>query len=243
MKLRNKRIVLTGGTSGVGHEMAKYLYQDNEVIVISRDKQKLRNLARELEGIKIYQADLSMPRDVETVAYTIMKDFESIDVLINNAAVQYTPAFTSKDFDYGSISLEMSLNFTSVCCLTSLLLPVLTHENKAVILNVNSGLALVPKTSSAVYCASKAALNSFSQSLRYQLEDSNICVQQAFLELVDTAMTEGRGNNKMSAEEAAALIIKGVEHNIKEHDIGRVKLLRLLLRIAPSLARRIMKKN
>lgn len=243
MKLRNKRIVLTGGTSGVGYEMAKYLYQDNEVLVISRDKQKLRNLARELEGIKIYQADLSMPRDVETIAYAIMNDFESIDVLINNAAVQYTPAFTSDAFDYGSISLEMSLNFTSVCCLTSLLLPVLTHENKAVILNINSGLALVPKTSSAVYCASKAALNSFSQSLRYQLEDSNICVQQAFLELVDTAMTEGRGNNKMSAEEAAALTIKGVEHNIQEHDIGRVKLLRLLLRIAPSIARRIMKKN
>lgn len=243
MKLRNKRIVLTGGTSGVGYEMAKYLYQDNEVLVISRDKQKLRNLARELEGIKIYQADLSMPRDVETIAYAIMNDFESIDVLINNAAVQYTPAFTSEAFDYGSISLEMSLNFTSVCCLTSLLLPVLTHENKAVILNINSGLALVPKASSAVYCASKAALNSFSQSLRYQLEDSNICVQQAFLELVDTAMTEGRGNNKMSAEEAAALIIKGVEHNIQEHDIGRVKLLRLLLRIAPSIARRLMKKN
>lgn len=243
MKLRNKRIVLTGGTSGVGSEMAKYLYQDNEVIVISRDKQKLGNLARELEGIKIYQADLSMPRDVEAVAYAIIKDFESIDMLINNAAVQYTPAFTSEAFDTGSISLEVSLNFTSVCCLTSLLLPVLTHENKAVILNINSGLALVPKTSSAVYCASKAALNSFSQSLRYQLEDSNICVQQAFLGLVDTAMTEGRGNKKMSAEEAAALIIKGVEHNIKEHDIGKVKLLRLLLRIAPSIARRIMKKN
>lgn len=243
MKLLRKRIVITGATSGVGYAMAKCLHLDNDVIVVSRNKQKLEELARELKGIRTYQADLSILQEVEIVAHAILEDFESIDVLINNAAVQYTPPFTCDAFEYASIAHEISLNFTCVCCLTSLLIPALTHENHAVILNINSGLALVPKTSSAVYCGTKAALNIFSQSLRYQLESSNIRVQQAFLELIDTAMTEGRGKNKMSAEEAAKIIIRGIEHNIQEHDIGKVKLLRFLLRIAPSLARRIMKKN
>jgi short-subunit dehydrogenase involved in D-alanine esterification of teichoic acids len=123
-----------------------------------------------------------------------------------------------------------------------LLLPALAHNNKAAILNINSGLALAPKTSSAIYCATKGALNIFSQSLRYQLEDTNINVHQAFLPLVDTAMTVGRGENKVTAEEAARAIIQGLEKNIQDHDIGKVKLLRVLLRLAPSMAQKIMKK-
>lgn len=242
MKLNKKRIIITGGTSGIGYEMAKYLHSDNEVIVISRSTEKLNELAQELEGIKTYQADLSRLEDIEAVANTIAEHFESIDVLINNAAIQYTPTFIDDVFKYESISHEITLNFTSICCLTYLLLPALTHQKKAVILNINSGLALAPKTSSAIYCATKGALNIFSQSLRYQLEKSNINVQQAFLELVDTAMTIGRGKNKMSAEEAVKIIIQGIERNIQEHDIGKVKLLRFLLRLAPSIAQKIMKK-
>lgn len=242
MKLNKKRIVITGGTSGIGYEMAKYLHPDNEVIVISRSTEKLDELAQELEGINTYQADLAKLEDIETVANIIVEHFESIDVLINNAATQYTPTFIDDTFEYKSISYEITLNFTSICSLTYLLLPTLMHENKAVILNINSGLALAPKTSSAIYCATKGALNIFSQSLRYQLEKSNISVQQAFLELVDTAMTIGRGKNKMSAEEAAKIIIQGVERDISNHDIGKVKLLRFLLRLVPSMTQKIMKK-
>ena len=242
MKLSKKRIVITGGTSGIGYEMVKKIHTNNEVIVVSRNAKKLEELTQKFPGIITYQADLSQLEDIKTVGSAIAERFESIDLLINNAAVQYTPTFTDKAFDYESISHEITLNFTSICNLTYLLLPALTHKNKAVILNLNSGLALAPKTSSAIYCATKGALNIFTQSLRYQLENTNISVQQAFLELVETAMTTGRGNNKMSAEEAAKVIIQGVERGILDHDIGKVKLLRLLLRLAPLIAQKIMKK-
>jgi len=242
MKVNNKRIVITGGTSGIGYEMTKCLYANNEVIVISRSINKLNKLSQEFDGITTYQADLSKAEDIETVAGLIIKRFESIDILINNAAVQYTPAFIDDEFLYKSIAYEIAVNFTSICSLTYLLLPALLHHEKAVIMNVNSGLALAPKTSSAIYCATKGALNIFSQSLRYQLENTNISIQQAFLELVDTSMAKGRGKNKMSPEAAAKQIIRGIERNIQDHDIGKVKLLRLLLRIAPSIAQRIMKK-
>lgn len=242
MKLKKRHIVITGGTSGIGYEMTKYLHTDNQVIVISRNSTKLNALSQEFEGIVTYEADLSSLQDIENVADAVVKRFETIDVFINNAAVQYTATFLEDDFRYENISREITLNFASVCSLTYLLLPALLHEEKAVILNVNSGLALTPKTSSAIYCATKSALNTFTQSLRYQLEKTDISVLQAFLEMVDTPMTEGRGKNKISAEDAAMQIIRGIERDIPDHDIGKVKLLRLLLRLAPSIAKNIMQK-
>jgi short-subunit dehydrogenase involved in D-alanine esterification of teichoic acids len=242
MNLNKKRIVITGGTSGIGYEMVKYLQSNNEIIVISKSANKLEELSKQFEGVITYQADLSKLDELETVASLIRERFESIDVLINNAAVQYTPTFIDDTFDYSNINREITLNFTSICSLTYLLLPALTHQNKTAILMINSGLALAPKTTSAIYCATKGALNILTQSLRYQLENTNINVQQAFLELVDTSMTTGRGENKMSAEEASKIIIQGLEHDVLDHDIGKVKLLRFLLRIAPSIAKKIMKK-
>ena len=242
MNLNNKRIVITGGTSGIGYQLVKYLQSKNEVIVISKNAKKLEALSREFESVVTYQADLSKLEEVERIGKQINQKFESIDVLINNAAVQFTPTFIDDAFKYSSINDEIIVNFTSICCLTYLLLPALTHHSKATILMINTGLALAPKTTSAIYCATKGALNNFSQSLRYQLENSNISVQQAFLGLVETSMTTGRGKNKMSVEAASKIIIKGLERDVLEHDVGKVKLLRLLLRTSPSIAKNMMKK-
>jgi len=243
MKINNKRIVITGGTSGIGYEMVRYLCPDNEVIVVSKNINRLNELSRKFDGVTTYQADLSKTGDTETIADIIVKRYESIDILINNAAVQHSAIFIDEKFRYERISYEIALNFTSICSMTYLLLPALLHKEKAIIMNVNSGLGLTPKTSSAIYCATKGALNIFSQSLRYQLEKTNISVQQAFLDLVDTKMTKGRGKNKTAPDVAAKKIIYGIEHDIPDHDIGKVKLLRALLRLSPSIAQSIMKKH
>lgn len=243
MKVNGKRIVVTGGTSGTGYEIVKQLHSENELIVISRSSSKLEEITNEFTNITTFQADLADLKQVEATADLIVKKYESIDILINNAASQHTPTLLDDDFNYDSIPREIALNFTCICSLSYLLLPVLMHESKSVILNVNSGLALVPKTSSAVYCGTKAAMNLFSQSLAYQLEQTNISVQQAFLALVDTNMTRGRGKNKLTAVEAANRIIRGIEQDVTENNIGMVKLLRALLRLSPALARRILKNN
>lgn len=243
MIIQNKRIVITGGTSGIGYEMTKILHTSNEVIVISRDLNKLNQLRENFKSVVVYQAELSNLSQVEAVADNIVKRFGSIDILINNAAVQHEASFLDDKFQYESIAQEITVNFTAVCSLSYRLLPALLHKSESIILNVNSALALTPKTSSAIYCATKGALNIFSQSLRYQLEKTNISVHQVFLELVDTAMTRGRGKNKVSAEDAAKKIIQGLEANISDHYVGKVKLLKFLLRFAPSIAKGIMKKN
>ena len=178
---------------------------------------------------------------MEAAARSARGHFDRIDLLVNNAAIQYTPRFVDDDFEFATIEREISVNFTAVCALTALLLPALNHGGEAAIVNVNSGLGLVPKTSSAVYCATKAAVNVFSQSLRYQLENTDVQVLQAFVPLVDTAMTKGRGAHKLSPADAAHAVLRGVERGIEDNDIGKIRLLRSLLRFAPGIARRIMK--
>jgi len=239
--MKGRRIVISGGTSGIGREMVAALHADNEVVVIARDARRLDELAEAYPGVVGHQADLSVAGDVERAAGAIIRSGSAVDVLVNNAAVQHEARFLDPEFELADIRREIEINFTAVCCLTSLLLPVLVKPTPSQIVNVNSGLGLAPKTSSAVYCATKGALNLFSKSLRYQLEGTNVAVLQAFLPLVDTAMTHGRGKGKIAASQAARQIIKGMERGVLENDIGKVKALRLLLRLAPDIAHGILK--
>lgn len=243
MKIMGKRIVITGGTSGIGLEIAKRLCLENEVIVIARSASRLKALAQEVAIAKTYQADLSDMKEVTLVAQSVTQNFKTIDILICNAAVQYVPTLLDKAFRLENIQHEVNLNFTGICCLIHGLLPSLHNAKPSRILIINSALALTPKKTSAVYCGTKAALNNFAQSLNYQLEGTNINVQQAFLPLVDTAMTQGRGEHKMPASEAAKKVLQGLARGIVANDIGKVRWLRLLLRLAPTFAQHILKNN
>ena len=237
-----KTVVLTGGTSGIGLEMVRLLTPRCTLLVLSRPGPRLDALRERYPDVHTLPVDLSDPRQVETVADSILDRFPEVDALIHNAAVQRTPRFLDDDFAYEAMVPEIHLNLTAVCSLSYLLLPALIQDGRqTVIANINSGLALAPKTDSAVYCATKAAMDSFSRSLGYQLEATNVRVCQAFLPLVDTPMTAGRGSGKISAEQAARDILRGVESGRARIDIGKVKLLRFLLAVAPGLARSIMK--
>lgn len=241
MKIVNKHIVITGGASGIGLELVKQLYSQNALSVIARPSQHLDALRANYPDITIFEADLSDLDRVRLAADQLIKTEQSIDILINNAAVQYVPYFLDEDFRLETIKREVDINFTSVCMLIYLLLPALIKQDPSIILNVNSGLAIAPKASSAVYCATKGALNLFSQSLGYQLEATNVEVKQVFLPLVDTAMTKGRGSGKISPEEAAFEMINALSKSGGRIDIGKVKFLRLLQRLSPALASQLMK--
>ncbi len=243
LKLEGLTIVLTGGTSGIGREMVELLAPANTLVVLGRDAEKLSDVVKEFPAADTVLADLANTNSIMVAAEKITEKYGNIDVLINNAAMQYEPRFTDPDFDPGMIQREIDVNFTNVCYLTYALLPALTKTSRSVILNIGSGLGLAAKPASAIYCASKGALNIFSQSLRYQLEDTNISVQQALLPMVETPMTAGRGSGKISARDAASRILAGLSKGVTDNDIGKVKLLRRMLRIAPSIAFNIMRKS
>lgn len=236
MNITNRHIVLTGASSGIGREIATMLAPHNRLTLIGRRSPDGIDLTRH----HFLAADLADARAVQAAAAKIAGEAAAVDGLINCAAVQYTPRLTAADFAPESAIREIAVNLTAPILLAAGLLPALRRAHAAFICNVNSGLALVPKSESAVYCATKAGLDNFSQGLRLQLAGTPIAVLQAFLPLVDTPMTAGRGRGKMDAAKAARAILHGIETRRADHDIGKVGLLRLLRRLSPALASRVM---
>tara|TARA_R110000772_G_scaffold61838_7_gene139138 strand:- start:1618 stop:2355 length:738 start_codon:yes stop_codon:yes gene_type:complete len=243
MKLTNKIIVLTGGSSGVGLDILRHIVGDNMVINLSRTAPEGGKLPAGASFTHI-PTDFSKARCVVTAIAEIQERFpDGINGLINCAAVQYTPRLTDPNFDPANISEEIAINLTSPISLIAGLLGSLRQGTESFILNINSGLGIVPKDESAVYCATKAGLDNFSRGLRAQLESTQVSVLQAFLPLVDTPMTKGRGTGKLHSSEVASQIIAGIEREISDNDIGKVKLLRTINRFFPSIANRIMQKG
>jgi uncharacterized oxidoreductase len=244
MNLSNKTIVLTGGSSGVGLNLLQRLASRNTVINLSRrSPDKDAPLPGNASFVHI-ATDLGEASSVAAAVDQIASAHPlGIDGLINCAAVQFTPRFIDPDFDPACIATEIAINLTSPIELVCGFLDQLRRRPEAFILNVNSGLGIVPKHESAVYCATKAGLDNFSRGLRAQLAGTNVRVLQAFLPVVDTPMTEGRGSSKLSPKDAADQIIVGIERSIPDNNVGKVKLLRATNRFFPALAHRIMQKG
>lgn len=245
MKLQDRTILITGGTSGIGRELVKKLVEkNNSVIVISRNPVNLECLNKEFPSVKTFQCSLSSGMDIERTISDINKEFPDVSVVINNAGIQETPTFLDSAFSYDGIENEIKVNLIAPIKICALMLGnLLNLQNKSAFVNITSGLALFPKKTSAVYCATKAGLHNFSRSFRYQLEDTTVHVFEAILPIVDTPMTEGRGKGKISANKAADAIISGIERGQAEIYIGKARLIPMLARISPSLMARIMKSN
>ena len=239
MKLTDRHIVLTGATSGIGREIATMLAPANRLTMIGRRPPPVLE-ASAAGAHRFVEADLADPEAVRIAAFVLAAEGSPVDGLINCAAVQFTPRLVDPDFDPAGVAREVAVNFVAPVLLIAGLLEAMRRAEAPFILNINSGLGLVPKARSAVYCASKAALDNFSQSLRGQLADTQIRVMQAFLPVVDTPMTEGRGGEKMLAASAGQAILRGIEREIADNDIGKVSLLRMLRRLSPALAVRVM---
>lgn len=242
MKLVDRNIIITGATSGIGLALALLLAEHNHITVLARKSERSVALIAAIPAVRFIPTDLANAQSVEAAGLTLANETQPHG-LINCAAIQYTPLYTDSDFVRATISREIAINLTSVCELTALVLPALLAKDEAFIMNVNSGLGLVPKTESAVYCATKGGLNIFTQALRNQLRSTNICVQQAFLPLVDTPMTSGRGTGKLEAGDVAARILTAIEQGDEDTYVGKVKLLRAINFLAPPLARWIMRRQ
>lgn len=237
MDIRNKTALITGGSDGIGLEIARLLRSKGaNVIVCGRREAPLA--AARTEGMEAIRADLSHADGCAELV-SMLGD-RNIDILINNAGMSsnFGPG---EPLDLSLTDRAIFLNLNAPMHLIGLMLPDLLMRPEAMIVNVTSGLAIAPRAGGPVYCATKAGLRSFTQSLRHNLRDTNVHVLEALPPVVDTAMTRGRVNGrKMSAHDCAAEIVDAIESNADEANVGMVKLLRLAYSISPALARRIM---
>jgi short-subunit dehydrogenase involved in D-alanine esterification of teichoic acids len=244
MKLTGKTVVITGGASGIGFALAKKLMQmNNEVLIVGRNPDKLAAARIEIPQIITLQYDLGLDKDRLALATQLKREYPRLSVLINNAGIQHLYRFDLEPPPLELIQEEIETNLIAPVRLSSLLIDLLRQSSESAIINISSGLAIAPKGSAPIYCASKAALSSFTRALRYQLEQTSIQVYDVQAPLVDTNMTKGRGRGKISSDAFAAAFISGVHKKTFSMRIGKVKVLYALHRLIPSLAYRIMKRG
>jgi uncharacterized oxidoreductase len=201
MKLANKTILITGGTSGIGLELARQLQQrGNVVIVTGRDQDRLDAARRALPGLHTFNSDVS---DVPAIAFlhdTVLAQFPALDVLVNNAGIMRNLDL-QRDRDLADVTREIEINFSGPVRMVQQFLPHLKTRKDALIVNVSSGLAFIPLPISPVYSATKAAIHSYSQSLRVQLEGTGVTVVELAPPAVETplgdAFAEEMGGQKV----------------------------------------------
>ncbi len=242
MKTSGNKILITGASSGIGFALAQQFMQlGNKVITVDRNVEKQKKAQELLPGLIAIRCDLTLREDIDQLMITIQNQHPDVNVLINNAGIQYNYDFKEEAQPLPRIEKEIHTNVIAPMQLCALLLPILNSHNEAAIVNVSSGLAFAPKADAPVYCATKAAVHNFTKGLRYQLEETNIKVFEIIPSLVATDMTSGRGKGKISPEQLATEFISAFERDRFEVNIGKIKLLRVILRIFPKLAEKMLK--
>ncbi len=236
MKLNGKTALVTGGSDGIGVHIARQLHAKGANVIVCGRREDMLAAARD-EGLEAITADLSNGPGVATFAKQ-MKG-RPLDILINNAGMGSTFKL-GEPIDLAANDRAIFLNLNAPIQLITLLIEQLKARPEATIVNVTSGLAIAPNGHSAVYCATKAGLRSFTQSIRYQLRGTKIRVIEALPPVVDTAMTVDVPRGKMKPEECARQIVAAIESGSTEARVGMVKILQMVHSISPRLARAIM---
>jgi uncharacterized oxidoreductase len=238
MQLNGKTALVTGGTDGIGAQLIRQL-RAKGVTVITSGRNPQRCAATRADGFEVIEADLATPAGVEAVLAGAQG--RAIDILVNNAGAGADHDFRDPGSpDLAEADASIFLNLNAPIHLITALMPVLRTRPAAMIVNVTSGLAIAPRAGGPVYCATKAALRSYTQALRAQLKDTAIHVLEALPPVVETKMTAGRGNRKMPAEECARQFVRAMETDADEANVGLVKVLQLAHSLSPALARGIM---
>ena len=241
---RATTIIVTGASSGIGRDIAIALSKRGCVVVaIGRNRDRLLRLAADHERIETWVADIGVIGGLGPLVDDILARHGQIDGLINNAAIQIDRRIDDASYSDADVASEIEINLTAPMVLARRLLPHLQTRKRAVLVNLTSGLAFVPKRSAAVYSASKAGLHLFSEGLRVQLRGSNVRVVEAVMPLVDTPMTAGRGRGKLSSDDAAGAVVAGLWTGPETLYIGKARLLPPMLRLAPGIAARILQRD
>ncbi len=233
MQTSKNTILITGGATGIGFGLAEqFLKMDNTVIICSRRETRLKEAQQKLPGLNIRVCDVTRIADRMSLVNWITEAFPNLNILINNAGIQKNFDLTGL-IDIAAVEEECDTNFIAPVHLTNLLTGHLRNQPQSAIVNITSGLAFTPLAFMPVYCATKAALHSFSLSLRHQLSGTSVKVFEIAPPIVDTELDGGARDERgqrdrgISPEEFATLAIAALKENVYEAAIGFAANLRL----------------
>jgi uncharacterized oxidoreductase len=201
MKITGNTILITGGGSGIGRALAeKFHALGNQLIIAGRTQKLLDEVTTANPGMKSLTLDMADPKNVESFATRAIKEFPKLNVLFNNAGMMRNENLLDDAAqNQGDAEATIETNLLGPIHLTAALLPQLRTQPEATIINVTSGLAFVPLALTPTYCATKAALHSYTQSLRYQLKNTKVEVKELIPPYVATTLMGERQANDPQA--------------------------------------------
>ena len=251
MNLTNNTILITGGGSGIGLALVKELLKHNNKIIISgRDIEKLKSAKKIFPELEIIQCDISNEDSVKALVQEIKQKYSSLNFLINNAGIMRMWNIQKETTDITEQKAEILTNVFGTIQLTQSLIPHLSKQKNSFILTVSSAVAYAPMSVMPVYCATKAALHSYSISIREQLQNTNIKVFELLPAGVDTEMAHEVERNlgidmgpKMAPDKLAILTLKGLANDTYEMRPGMANMLYKMNRFFPSLVKKMFAKE
>ncbi|MDV3003026.1 MAG: 3-phenylpropionate-dihydrodiol/cinnamic acid-dihydrodiol dehydrogenase (plasmid) [Chroococcopsis gigantea SAG 12.99] len=231
MQITNNTILITGGTSGIGKRLAESFHAlGNEVIIAGRRKELLEEIVAANPGMAAVALDVEDPASIRSLADEIGTKYPKLNVLINNAGIMRAENIQSARDYLSDAESIVTTNLLGPIRLIEALLPILREQPYSAIMNVSSGLAFVPLAITPTYCATKAAVHSYTQSLRYQLRDSNIEVLELVPPYVATDLMNGASDPlamPLDAFISEVMNILKTQPEVKEICVERANLLRL----------------
>lgn len=237
MQLRDRTVLITGGTSGIGLELATRLAErGNAVIVTGRNQAGLDAAAR--RSLITVCCDVAQPDAIADLYATVAARFPTLDVLVNNAGVMRNLRLADAA-GVADITREVDVLLSGPIRMVQQFLPLLLRQREAAVINVSSGLAFVPMPIAPVYCAAKAGLHSYTQSLRVQLAGTHVAVIEVAPPPVETPLLrhefadELQGQKAMTPAALVARSIKAIEAGKTEITPGAATILKYAGRWAP----------
>ena len=197
MNLSGNTILITGGGSGIGRGLAEAFHAlDNQVIIAGRRKQALDDTTAANPGMKSIPLDIENPAAIRTFAAEISAAFPELNVLVNNAGIMRAENLLAQPEDLADEEAIVTTNLLGPIRLTAALLPQLRKQPRSAIMNVSSGLAFLPLALTPTYCATKAAIHSYTLSLRYQLRETTTEVLELVPPYVATDLMGGASDSR-----------------------------------------------
>lgn len=253
MRLSGNTILITGGTSGIGFELAaQFLNLGNVVIVTGRDRRKIEEAQQELPGIHVLQSDVSDPKAISLLCDAVITEFPELNMLFNNAGIMRKINLLGNEDSGGleDVSREIETNLIGPIRMVKQFLPHLLRQPAAVIVNVSSGLAFVPLPVAPIYSAAKAGLHSFTQSLRVQLRNTRVKVVELAPPMTQTPLFskdmhagDVQGIRMMDVGEMVRRTIKELKNNQLEIRPGMSNVLKFMSRVAPNFILKRLSKS
>ncbi|MGV3614472.1 MAG: SDR family oxidoreductase [Fimbriimonas sp.] len=187
MDVSNATVLVTGGSTGIGFALARRFAESGaRVIVCGRRVEALHEAKAAVPSLITIRCDVAKETDRIALFDNVTRDYPELNVLVNNAGIQNRPPKFTEAQDWPSLKNELAINFEAPVHLASLFVPFLAKRANPALINVTSGLAFVPLAFMPTYCATKAALHSFTLSLRRQLADTPVRVVEIAPPAVNT---------------------------------------------------------